>query len=120
MHAFPRALFISHGGGSMPLLGDPGHREMVSCLQGIAASIPKPDAILVISAHWEEPLPVITSGSKPALIDRSTITTAFHQSHTRFNIRVPAIQRWMKQEGSITAFSSAQRCLRNVVAEHLQ
>lgn len=68
MNAFPRALFISHGGGPMPLLGDPGHRQMVSCLQGIAASIPRPDAILVISAHWEEQRPAITSGSKPALI----------------------------------------------------
>ena len=68
MNTFPHALFISHGGGPMPLLGDPGHRQMVSCLQGIAASIPQPDAILVISAHWEEPTPTITSGSKPALI----------------------------------------------------
>ncbi len=68
MNAFPHALFISHGGGPMPLLGDPGHRQMVSCLQGIAASIPRPDAILVISAHWEEQRPAITSGSNPTLI----------------------------------------------------
>ncbi len=67
MNAFPHSLFISHGGGPMPLLGDPGHRQMVSCLQNIAASIPRPDAILVISAHWEEPSSTITSGSKPAL-----------------------------------------------------
>lgn len=68
MKPLPRALFISHGGGPMPLLGDPGHREMVSCLQGIAASIPRPDAILVVSAHWEESVPTITAHSNPALI----------------------------------------------------
>jgi aromatic ring-opening dioxygenase catalytic subunit (LigB family) len=68
MNAFPHALFISHGGGPMPLLGDPGHRQMVSCLQDIVASIPRPDAILVVSAHWEEQRPAITSGSKPTLI----------------------------------------------------
>lgn len=61
-------MFISHGGGPLPLLGDPGHRQMVSCLQGIAASIPRPDAIVVVSAHWEERVPTITAGSKPSLI----------------------------------------------------
>lgn len=68
MKSLPSAVFISHGGGPLPLLGDPGHTEMVSCLQGIAGSIPRPDAIVVVSAHWEEPAPVITAGSKPPLI----------------------------------------------------
>lgn len=68
MKSLPRAMFISHGGGPLPLLGDPGHREMVSCLQGIAVSLPRPDAILVVSAHWEERVPTITAGSKPPLI----------------------------------------------------
>lgn len=52
----------------MPLLGDPGHQEMVSCLQSIAQSIPKPSAILVISAHWEASVPTITSAAQPELI----------------------------------------------------
>lgn len=68
MRSLPRAIFISHGGGPLPLLGDPSHREMVSCLQRIAASIPRPDAIAVVSAHWEEPVPTITAGSTPSLI----------------------------------------------------
>lgn len=63
-----RALFLSHGGGPLPLLGDAGHQEMVSCLQEIAASIKKPSAILVISAHWEEKIPTITAGAQPSLI----------------------------------------------------
>ncbi len=52
----------------MPLLGDAGHREMVACLEHIASTIPKPDALLVVSAHWEEPLPTLTAGKSPPLI----------------------------------------------------
>ena len=66
--ANPRVLFLSHGGGPLPLLGDPAHREMVENLQIIAGRIAKPTAILVISAHWEERVATLTSGAKPALI----------------------------------------------------
>ena len=64
----PRVLFLSHGGGPLPLLDDEGHREMVDNLKLIAARIDKPSAIIVISAHWEAVIPTITSGSNPALI----------------------------------------------------
>jgi aromatic ring-opening dioxygenase catalytic subunit (LigB family) len=61
-------LFVSHGGGPMPLLGDPGHQDMVVRLTELAADLRKPSAILVISAHWEEAIPTITSGTTPSLI----------------------------------------------------
>ena len=61
-------LFISHGGGPMPLLGDLGHREMVDRLTELAATLSKPSAILLVSAHWEEAVPTITSGANPPLI----------------------------------------------------
>ncbi|NVK40494.1 MAG: dioxygenase [Oceanospirillaceae bacterium] len=61
-------LFLSHGGGPMPLLGDPGHQQMVTCLQSFAAMLRKPSAILVISAHWEAPVATVTSGASPGLI----------------------------------------------------
>jgi aromatic ring-opening dioxygenase catalytic subunit (LigB family) len=41
---------------------------MVSCLEQIASSIPQPDALVVVSAHWEERVPTITSGERPSLI----------------------------------------------------
>jgi 4,5-DOPA dioxygenase extradiol len=63
-----RALFLSHGGGPMPLLGDESHREMVDCLQQLATLLPKPDALVVVSAHWETALPTITAGASPPLI----------------------------------------------------
>lgn len=68
MKTIPKAIFISHGGGPLPLLGDPAHQEMVSCLQNIATSFPEPKAIVVVSAHWEESVPVITAGQNPSLI----------------------------------------------------
>ena len=61
-------LYLSHGGGPMPLLGDEGHQEMVDHLTSIAKSIPKPDAILVVSAHWEESVPTITAAPNPGMI----------------------------------------------------
>lgn len=63
-----RALYLSHGGGPLPLLGDEGHREMVANLERIAREIERPSAILVVSAHWEEAVPTLTHGLNPPLI----------------------------------------------------
>lgn len=63
-----RALFLSHGGGPLPLLGDDAHIEMVSCLKEIAARISRPSAIIVVSAHWEAANATVTSGATPSLI----------------------------------------------------
>lgn len=52
----------------MPLLGDPGHRQLVTSLQDLAGRIPRPSAILLISAHWEAPVATITNGELPELI----------------------------------------------------
>ncbi|MDU0112552.1 class III extradiol ring-cleavage dioxygenase [Psychrosphaera aquimarina] len=68
MNNNPKALFISHGGGPMPLLGDEGHNEMIDCLQGISNQINKPSGIIVISAHWEEQATTITANASPSLI----------------------------------------------------
>lgn len=62
-------LFLSHGGGPLPLLGDAAHREMVASLHEIAARhLARPRAILVVSAHWEARVPTLTSGIMPPLI----------------------------------------------------
>jgi len=64
----PLVLYLSHGGGPLPLLGDEGHLEMVYTLEYLAAKLSKPSAILLVSAHWEEDVPTITSGPNPELI----------------------------------------------------
>ena len=62
------AVFISHGGGPLPILGDEAHQELVANLKEISIQIKKPEAIIVISAHWEAINPTISSGSNPPLI----------------------------------------------------
>ena len=61
-------LFIPHGGGPLPILGDPRHKEIIKFLKNIKFRINKPSSIIVISAHWEEDEVNITSGEKPSLI----------------------------------------------------
>lgn len=61
-------LYLSHGGGPLPLLGDEGHREMVATLQSIASRIKKPSALLVVSAHWEATAATVTSAAHPSLV----------------------------------------------------
>mgnify|MGYP001815568077 FL=1 len=63
-----RALFLSHGGGPLPLLGDDAHAEMVACLKEISETIARPSAIIVVSAHWEAGNATVTSGANPSLI----------------------------------------------------
>lgn len=62
------ALFLSHGGGPLPLLGDPAHEEMVHALRSIAATIDRPEAIIVVSAHWEQAVATITGADEPDII----------------------------------------------------
>jgi aromatic ring-opening dioxygenase catalytic subunit (LigB family) len=61
-------LYVSHGGGPLPLLGDESHREMVANLRQVTAQIARPAAIIVISAHWEAGKATITAGANPSLI----------------------------------------------------
>ncbi|WP_375177199.1 DODA-type extradiol aromatic ring-opening family dioxygenase [Marinobacter mobilis] len=61
-------LYLPHGGGPLPLLGDTGHRAMTDFLQTIPQRLGTPEAIVVISAHWEAPVVTVTSGAQPALI----------------------------------------------------
>lgn len=61
-------IYLSHGGGPLPLLGDKGHEGMINVLREITPTLIKPSAILVISAHWEENKPTITSSAFPSLI----------------------------------------------------
>ncbi len=42
MSPLARAFFISHGGGLLPLLGDPNHTEMVLAMQELVKTFPSP------------------------------------------------------------------------------
>ncbi|MEK9555839.1 MAG: class III extradiol ring-cleavage dioxygenase [Gammaproteobacteria bacterium] len=62
------AIFVSHGGGPMPILGDPQHKELVNSLQSLPQRLRRPDYIVVCSAHWETQKISITSAAKPELL----------------------------------------------------
>ena len=61
-------LFIPHGGGPLPLLEEPGHAGMNRFLRAWPERIERPDAIVVISAHWEAPVVSITASPAPDLL----------------------------------------------------
>jgi len=68
MNQLSPVLYIPHGGGPLPLLGDAEHQKVISFLEEVMSTLTKPSAILVISAHWEEDKVTITSGATPPLI----------------------------------------------------
>lgn len=61
-------VYLSHGGGPLPLLGDPDHQEMRDLLVDLPRRLIQPEAIVVVSAHWEEAKATVTSAPQPPLI----------------------------------------------------
>ncbi len=61
-------IFIPHGAGPLPLLGDIDHASLVEFLKILPSTFPKPSAIIVISAHWEEDVVTITGNETPSII----------------------------------------------------
>jgi len=65
---------ISHGGGPMPILGDPGHAAIVKSLTTKVPELLKlgtpeqPRAIVLVTAHWSERVPTISSAKKHKLL----------------------------------------------------
>ncbi|NLC13322.1 MAG: dioxygenase, partial [Chloroflexi bacterium] len=62
-----RIVYFSHGGGPLPLLGDPGHKAMIEFMNVLPELIERPDLILVISAHWEEAVPTLLGSPNPPM-----------------------------------------------------
>ena len=60
-------VYFSHGGGPLPILGDPGHQTMIEFMTHLPDQQPEPEAILVISAHWEQPQATILGAAKPPM-----------------------------------------------------
>ncbi len=60
-------LYLPHGGGPLPLMADPGHRDLITFLNNIRPRLGQPSAILVVSAHWEEAVPTIQSAENPEM-----------------------------------------------------
>jgi aromatic ring-opening dioxygenase catalytic subunit (LigB family) len=61
-------VYFSHGGGPLPILGDAGHRAMVDFMRLLPRQLRTPDAILVVSAHWEERVATVLNAPAPPLL----------------------------------------------------
>lgn len=61
-------VYFSHGGGPLPILGDEGHKGMVDFMMKLSAQLKKPDAILVVSAHWEEQSATLLGSKMPSML----------------------------------------------------
>ncbi|KAI4614710.1 uncharacterized protein J4E87_009305 [Alternaria ethzedia] len=65
---------LSHGGGPMPLLGDPSHAAITKSLKTKVPKILKlgtpeaPKAIVLVTAHWSTSKVTVSSGSKHELL----------------------------------------------------
>jgi 4,5-DOPA dioxygenase extradiol len=60
-------VYFSHGGGPLPILGDAGHKAMIDFMKRLPLKLKKPEAILVISAHWEESAATLMGAQTPAM-----------------------------------------------------
>jgi 4,5-DOPA dioxygenase extradiol len=60
-------VYFSHGGGPLPILGDASHKAMVNFMVQLPSRLRKPDAILVISAHWEESAATLLGAHTPSM-----------------------------------------------------
>lgn len=60
-------VYFSHGGGPLPILGDKSHQAMVDFMRELPSQLTRPDAILVVSAHWEEQAATLMGAQNPAM-----------------------------------------------------
>ena len=85
---FP-TLYLSHGGGPMPLLGEPSHAGIIKHFESLGSGPlqgEKPGCILVVSAHWatDGAHRVTTNPEPPLLFDYYGFPPAAYQ------VRYPA------------------------------
>ena len=68
------AVFLPHGGGPWPFVDvGIGKKDELAALAAYLRSLPNvpktpPKAVLVISAHWEEPVPTVMNGAHPPML----------------------------------------------------
>lgn len=63
-----QVLYIPHGGGPLPLLGDPGYARLATALRQLNATVEGTKAIILVTAHWEADQPTLATASKPGML----------------------------------------------------
>jgi aromatic ring-opening dioxygenase catalytic subunit (LigB family) len=62
-----QVVYFSHGGGPLPILGDAGHQAMINFMTKLPFRLARPEAILVVSAHWEENAVTLLGAQNPTM-----------------------------------------------------
>jgi len=60
-------IYFSHGGGPLPILGDKSHQAMMAFMKALPDQLETPDAVVVISAHWEKRVATVLGHDAPAM-----------------------------------------------------
>lgn len=63
-----KVFYIPHGGGPLPLMGDPGYASLAEALRGLNAAVAGSKAIVVVTAHWEAPRPCLSTAARPGML----------------------------------------------------
>jgi len=58
------AIFVSHGSPTLPLEESPA----VDFLKGLGSALGRPEAVLIVSAHWDTARPAVSAAAKPQTI----------------------------------------------------
>lgn len=67
-------VYLPHGGGPWPFVdvgfGDKTEQDELALYLRSVAAVPKarPKAVVVVSAHWEEPVPTVMTGARPPML----------------------------------------------------
>jgi len=61
-------IFLPHGGGPMPLLGDPAYKRLADVLGGLNGEIAGAKAVIVVTAHWEEERASLSTAAHPGML----------------------------------------------------
>jgi aromatic ring-opening dioxygenase catalytic subunit (LigB family) len=62
-----QVVYFSHGGGPLPILGDASHQAMVDFMTRLPSQLTRPQAIVVVSAHWEEGAATLLTAPNPPM-----------------------------------------------------
>jgi aromatic ring-opening dioxygenase catalytic subunit (LigB family) len=63
-----QVVYLPHGGGPLPILGDPGHKVMLDFMKVLPSQLRWPSAIIVVSARWEESEATVLGSSYPPML----------------------------------------------------
>jgi aromatic ring-opening dioxygenase catalytic subunit (LigB family) len=60
--------FLPHGGGPLPLMGDPGHKGIIDLMRVLGDRFTRCRAVIVVTAHWEMDVVAFSGAEQPSLV----------------------------------------------------